>query len=228
MKELKFTGSFLREELKFDEIDTIELNGVRHYKTPFGNFPSVTTILGSEEKEVLKHWANAVGPEHVKWTLQEASQRGSEFHDTVEKYLKNETISINNLMLKHHFLQVKSFFDRNFNKIVCNEIPLFSKKMRVAGRCDCVAELNGIPHIVDFKTSRRLKEESEIENYFMQCSAYSFILEEMFGLTIPNFCIIISNIEVNFPTIVYGNRKHYIKKFIELRVRYEKGIKNAL
>ncbi len=213
---------FLRKEIPFREIEDQIINNQRVYKTPVGDFPSVTTILSVKDTGFLDEWRAVVGDEYANWVTSEAGRRGSDFHNTVELYLKNQAIDLSRPDLKAHFNQVKRIFDDQFELIYANEIPLYSQKLRVAGRCDCVAKVKGKNRIVDFKTSRRLKHESEIGGYFLQCSAYSFMLKEMYGIDVPDFMIIISNLEVSFPSIFYGHRDDYIKDYALLRVKFKK------
>ena len=62
----------------------LTINGSRHYKTPYGSLPSVTTILSetSGSKAALERWAkkNPGGREA-------AAQRGTKVHSLMEDYL---------------------------------------------------------------------------------------------------------------------------------------------
>ena len=62
----------------------LTINGSRHYKTPYGSLPSVTTILSetSGSKATLERWAkkNPGGREG-------SSARGTKVHSLMEDYL---------------------------------------------------------------------------------------------------------------------------------------------
>ena len=62
----------------------VSINGSRHYKTPYGELPSVTTILSetSGNKAALERWAkkNPGGREA-------AAARGTKVHSLMEDYL---------------------------------------------------------------------------------------------------------------------------------------------
>jgi hypothetical protein len=62
----------------------VTINGSRHYRTPYGNLPSVTTILSatSGNKAALERWAkkNPGGREA-------AAARGTKVHSLMEEYL---------------------------------------------------------------------------------------------------------------------------------------------
>ena len=62
----------------------VTINGSRHYKTPYGALPSVTTILSATQgnKAALERWAkkNPGGKEA-------AAARGTKVHSLMEEYL---------------------------------------------------------------------------------------------------------------------------------------------
>ena len=79
------TASYLQFLDYRSEGDTrITINGSRHYKTPYGALPSVTTILSatSGNKAALERWAkkNPGGREA-------AAARGTRVHSLMEEYL---------------------------------------------------------------------------------------------------------------------------------------------
>ena len=45
-----------REGLEFESLKTKNVNGKRHYDTPGGMYPSVTTITSQVGKEAIKQW----------------------------------------------------------------------------------------------------------------------------------------------------------------------------
>ena len=71
-------------DYKSDGDTRLEINGSRHYKTPYGALPSVTTILSATggNKAALERWAakNPGGREA-------AAARGTRVHSLMEEYL---------------------------------------------------------------------------------------------------------------------------------------------
>jgi ATP-dependent exoDNAse (exonuclease V) beta subunit len=49
---------------------------------------------------------------------------------------------------------------------------------RSYGRVDLITEWEGKLSVIDFKTSKRLKTEDKIQDYFAQCVAYAMMYEE--------------------------------------------------
>ena len=79
--------------------------------------------------------------------------------------------------------------------IYCLESPLYSKTLQLAGRVDCIAMHEGKLAVIDFKGSTRNKKRNEIENYFLQASAYSMMFQEMTGIKVPDIKILLASEE---------------------------------
>ena len=104
------------------------------------------------------------------------------------------------------------------------EIPLYSDVLGIAGRCDMVCEWpdsqgNLVPTILDFKTSRKDKMEEWIEDYFIQCTAYSYMLQERYGIIAEQLVILVA-VEKTF------NKKCQV--FTVNRNDHKQGLKNAI
>jgi ATP-dependent exoDNAse (exonuclease V) beta subunit len=124
------------------------------------------------------------------------SGRGTKLHNTVEKYLLNEMtgMKIQTMMpdIKEMFLDIRKHIDENIGDIYGIEQPLYSHKLKLAGRCDCIAEWNNQLAIVDWKTASRSKEKEHIQNYFMQATAYAEMFEERTGKPIDTIVVAIA------------------------------------
>ena len=193
-------------------------NGERYYVTPAGEkYPSVTTVLSEEKKKELKKWREWVGEEEANRVKQSAAIRGSKFHTYCENYLTNKPVN-NDIGIM--FDQFKPFLNR-IGKIICLEQHLYSDKLKVAGQVDCIGEFDRFPSIIDFKTSSKEKLRSHIWDYFMQASAYSYMLLERTGIDIQMITILISCEKPEGSCQIFiDKRDNWIGKFKELRDRY--------
>jgi genome maintenance exonuclease 1 len=170
-------------ELDF-ELEAKTTESGRVYYTPSGKaYPSVTTVLGSMNKEAIDAWRKRVGEEEANKISGKASRRGEALHLACEKYLLNEMsdLKIRNMMpnIKELFFQLRPELDKNIGTIYAVEQPLYSDKLKIAGRVDCIAKWDGKISIIDFKTSSKEKLEENILNYFLQCAAYAEMFEEL-------------------------------------------------
>ena len=89
------------------------------------------------------------------------------------------------------FSQLKKRLYVNINNIYAQEAGLYSDKYKVAGRVDCIAEYNGVPSIIDFKTSTKERKDEWNENYYIQGSAYAEMFGERTGIEISQVVILV-------------------------------------
>lgn len=183
-------------ELDFDlESETTDKGRV--YKVPGGNlYPSITTVLSAYNKKAIMEWRQRVGEETANKISAKASGRGTKLHNSVEKYLLNEMsdMKMKTMMpdVKEMFLDIRPLLDTHIGDIYGIEQPLYSHKLKLAGRCDCIAEWDGELSIVDWKTASKKKEKHYIQNYFMQATAYSEMFEEITGKPINKIVVAIA------------------------------------
>ena len=173
------------------------IDGKRFYVTPDGNsYPSITTVLSLQDKPGIDKWKLNVGEKEAKRISKESMRIGTAVHQMAEFYLSNYIIK-----LKDEDKKIVDTFNRlrfllgNINNIVGNEIALYSDLLRVAGTADCIAEYNGVPSVIDFKTSRKPKKEEWIDDYYMQTFAYKLMFEEMTGIEIQQIVILVACVE---------------------------------
>lgn len=209
------------QEIQFPQLKDEIVEGVgRIYTTPEGNrYPSVTTVIGAgSDKSYLERWKARVGEEEARRVSAQATRRGTAVHELVEQYLCNNPTYAKGHMPANilSFKNIKSFLDDNIGTIAGLEIPLYSDKLRVAGRVDCVAEWNGTWSIVDFKTSKREKARDDIHDYFIQCSAYAMMMFQTTGILCKQSVIVMTVDDGNSLVFVEKTRD-WLPKFIEIR-----------
>ena len=200
--------------LDFD-LQSVTVEGSRKYTTPEGKiYPSVTTILShSTDKTSLFEWRKRVGEEEANRIVKKSSGRGTKLHSVCEKYLLNELndMKIRMMMpdIKDFFLQLRPHIDKNIGNVYGLEQALYSDKLRMAGRTDCIAEWDGKLSIVDYKNSIKEKKEDWIQNYFIQCTAYAEMFEDRTGLPIEQIVVAIAN-EEGTPQIFIREKSKYV------------------
>jgi len=213
-----------RDDIGDFECPTIKvIDGKRFYVTADGNaYPSITSILALQDKPGLKKWREDVGEKEAKRISQDSMRIGTAVHQMAEFYLSNYIIK-----LKNEDKKIVDTFNRlrfllgNINNIVGNEIALYSDLLRVAGTADCIAEYNGVPSVIDFKTSRKPKKEEWIDDYYMQTFAYKLMFEEMTGLEIKQIVILVACID-QFEVQVFKKPANDSDKWLEKLVKIMK------
>jgi CRISPR/Cas system-associated exonuclease Cas4 (RecB family) len=177
----------------FDVVNKDTRNG-RFYKTPSGLwYPSITTVLGDVEKPAIQQWRMSLGDAKAKKEMERAAARGSAVHEITEKFLNNDPSPTDGYESTHvrQFNTLKPHL-RKINNILCQEIPLFSDELEIAGRVDCIGEYDGRLAVIDFKTSNNNKRPDMIHDYFMQASAYAIMFQEMYNVQIDDIVIIMA------------------------------------
>ena len=195
----------------------------RVYVTPEGKkYPSITTVLGELSKEGIKKWRKAVGEETANKISTQASVRGTAVHQLAEDYLNNKPDWSKGAMPSNlfSFNQIKPILDERLNNIWQQEVPLYSDKLEIAGRVDCIAEMDGVLTIIDFKTARKAKKEEWIQNYFMQGTFYAAAFYERTGIAIAQTAIIIA-VDGDEPQVFIEPVHKYLKPLADARKNYK-------
>lgn len=193
-------------------------NGLRHYMTPIGVLPSVSTINNfKSDTYFLEKWARDLA-EMVKleidaynWGMsnelpiavqesietrkpvsqlifENSCERGTKFHEDLEHYLRTGEFNDFNVLLRI----AEDFINTlDLNKNIQTELFLWSKK-GYAGTCDCVATINNKLVIIDWKNSRKIKERNGVQAYLKQLSAYWNAYEERYNIEIDHGIVAMS------------------------------------
>ena len=200
------------------------VDGIRRYLLGEEKLPSVTSILdvtkSDEDKAALANWRERTGYKEAEAITKAASSRGSQMHNYLESYL----LGRENL----------SFFDDNEQyKLMAKEIIDHGLKNRLeeiwgvectlyypdkyAGTADCVGVYEGRETIIDFKQSNKPKKDEWIDDYYLQCAAYSLAHNKVHGSNITQVAILLctkDNIFQRF--MVKGERLiNYQNQFLE-------------
>ena len=205
------------------------VNGKRFYEhlETKEAYPSITSVLSIRDKKGLHEWRQKVGEEVANHVMIQAANRGTAVHNMVEDYL-------NNVDLEQVDKYKKQFLPRmmfnvlkpelsKINNIRLQEAQMFSSNYTVAGRCDCIAEYDGVLSVIDFKTSRTEKNEDWIENYFIQGSAYAEMYKEHFGEEITQVVILMVT-EEGTTQVFVKNKIDYLPQLKEAVAEFYRSI----
>lgn len=203
------------------ELEAVTTENGRTYTTPQGKvYQSITTALSKYNKESLQEWRNAVGEEEANRVAQRASRRGSAVHLAFEDYINNKLndMKIRMMMpnIKELFNQLRPEIDAHVGTVYSIEQALYSDKLKVAGRTDLIADWDNEIAVIDYKTSTKEKLEENIQNYFMQGTAYALMYEELVNEPIDRIVIAIAVEESSKPQIFVRNKNDYINSLMEL------------
>lgn len=200
-------------ELDFDLKTTTTEQG-RRYLTPNGDaYPSVTTVLSDYNKAAILEWRKKVGEEEANKISRLAANRGTRVHSLCENYLKNNLpeLKIKSLMpdVKQMFSSIRPIMDERVTTVYALEQALYSDELQLAGRVDAIAKWDGMTSIIDFKTSSKPKKEEWIQNYFMQCTAYALMAEEVMKSRIDQIVVLIA-VNEDEPQVFVKEKDQYV------------------
>lgn len=212
----------------YEDLEAVTTPNGRTYLDPEGNrYPSITTVLSILSRDSIAEWRKRVGEEEANKISYRAATRGTAVHDIVEKYLDNELdLSKYSFDVIQSWKNLQPILDSRIGTIYEQECPLFSKYLGIAGRVDCVAEFDGVPSIIDFKTSRKVKKKEWITNYFIQESAYAIMWEERTGMPIVNL-VTIMDVDNEQPIVFKEHRDNWAPKLIETIEKYKEEKRKA-
>lgn len=208
-------------DLGYDDLDAETLPSGRVYRTPDGDYPSVTTVLSILSEEAIAKWRKRVGEEEANRVGGRAAARGTQVHAIVERYLKNEDTTDYLPHIRQSLENLRPILDKSIGKIYHLEAPLYSRHLGLAGRVDCVAEFDGVPSIIDFKTSKRVKKKQNISNYFCQMAAYAIMWEERTGMPIVN-TVVIMDVDDNEPLVFREHRDNWTTMLMDTINEYRR------
>lgn len=218
------TKQFIHEhiDLGYSDLVAETKKSGRTYVAPDGaRYPSITTILSILSEEAILKWRARVGEDVANQVSTRASNRGSAVHSAVEKYLLNEDTTEYLPHIQQSLSNLKPHLDENVGTIFGLEVPLYSSHLGLAGRVDCVAEWKGVPSIIDFKTSKRIKKKEHISNYFAQMAAYAIMWEERTGMPIVN-TVVVMDVDFEQPLIFEEHRDNYVPLLLNTIEEYRK------
>lgn len=197
----------------------------RFYTIPDGRrFPSVTTVLSWHKgKDWRTKWEKRVGKAEADRIVGEAQVRGTSFHELAEKYVLNDKDWRSGSMPVNSFTfdPIRRLLDKHLGTVYAVEYPVWSDVLMTAGRFDLFADWDGVPSIIDFKTSRRIKKEEHVLSYLVQKTAYALMLYERTGIKVKQIVTLMA-VDHESPQVFVRPRRdydHLVQKiFIEDRL----------
>lgn len=194
----------------------------RTYVTPSGKkYPSITTVLSLLSRDSIAKWRKRVGEETASKISTQASNRGTAVHQLAEDYVNNKEDWAKGSMPAnlHTFNSIKPILDKHLDNVWIQEAPLYSDKLEIAGRVDCIAEWDGELAIIDYKTSKKPKKLEWIGSYLIQESVYAACFYELTGVPIKKIVTVIA-VDNEDPQVFVDTPYKHLAKFMEVREQY--------
>jgi hypothetical protein len=222
--EQNMASKFIMEPVEFVKLQrtTNKATGIRTYLTPDGkNYPSITTILAADKKKIaqINAWKARVGHAEAKKIVAKASARGTSLHTEIEEYILEGT---QRRLPFSMFPYVRPTIDKYLGKIYAVEKGVYSHVLKAAGTFDCFAQWDGVNSLIDWKSSKKMKQESWIENYLLQASFYSMCIFELKKIQVKQVVILIGVDGEREPQLFVRPVKNYLNPVIAAIKEYHK------
>ena len=214
------------------ELEAKHTGNIRLYNLPNGEWvPSITSVTSFYNREIFAKWRKRVGIEEANRVTKRATSRGTDFHEAVEVYMKNDEIDWNKFkpLTKFMFAHARPYLDK-INNIHAIERTLYSEYLGLAGRVDCIAEYEGELAVIDFKTSDKIKPEKWLENYFVQEMFYASAYYELTGISVKKLITIMVTPSGEVKVFDKRNKGEYIRllvRYIKEFVHHNTGTSNV-
>lgn len=199
--------SFL-SDLRLEPTSLTRVDGGPHGRVYVKNgveYPSVTNVLSVLPHPELDAWLARVGPEEAAKIQKRATDRGTLVHDAMESYVAGADpmkLVFNNASELMSFNTMRRAVDSYLDNVIAQEVFLVSEKLKMAGASDLVGNWCGVPSVIDYKTSDRLKNAEEVNSYWLQLTAYAFMLYEQYGHEVTQLVIVMAVNDLPHPTIM--------------------------
>ena len=203
----------------------------RFYKDSKLNLvPSVTTVLSntSNKADGIADWRMRVGDEEANRIIKQSTDIGTSVHLAIENYLNNKNWDEFGSSYEEKISQeiTKRFISDGLTKITeiwGLEVGLILDNL-FAGTADCVGTYSGIPSLIDFKTSKKIKKREWIEDYFLQGCAYANAHNVMFNSNIKQIVILMVDRDLIFKEFIIQENefKHLTEKWKKRLILFDK------
>ena len=166
-----------------------------HYQDGQHKIASITTMLHSRPNPGIDKWKRETP--NWKEILAESNKVGRDFHTVNENYLKNQFHRLDKSLYTTKsmelFFKLRPSLDK-INNIRCQEQPMLSSSLRVAGTVDCVADYDGVLSVIDFKNSRKNKDKyMDSSGYFEQVTAYALLFENATRIPVEQGVVMVAD-----------------------------------
>jgi genome maintenance exonuclease 1 len=225
--DFKFHKNFYNDT----ELDSVTTENGRYYTSPSGTkLVSVTTLLSKVQSDAkkasLERWRKRIGHAEAEKITKAAADRGTILHNLCEDFIREDRTFIPPKKGTNAFALFKQIYPcfKDINIIHGVEKTLYSERLGMAGKTDCIGEYKNELSIIDFKTTITEKNKSYIKDYFIQETAYGIMYADMYNLPVKQIVTLMAkdNGILSEPQIFVEKTEDYIDALFEKVRAYRK------
>lgn len=166
----------------------------RKYQTPVGLLPSVTTILQAtmplQQQQNLQKWRSKQTKTTENRSLEtDVSSRGTRIHEVIAAQLQGKHLDCPDELLKfwHPVRRIIAAMDNP----LAIERAVYHPSLLYAGTLDLIALWQEKVTIFDWKTSKRAKCQSWMNDASLQVAAYKAAFEQIFEIQVEQAAVVV-------------------------------------
>lgn len=147
--------------------------------------PSSTWICSYTPSKELAIWMAKKGWDEAELIKQEAGSKGSRVHKGIETLIAGNTVKHNDCFTDGNnefkeltaeeyeaIISFKQWCDEVNPKFLASEQTVFNSDYNYAGTLDCLAEINGVIYLIDFKTSAEIYPSHKYQlSSYLHCNS---------------------------------------------------------
>jgi len=155
-------------------------------------FPKIDLL----SRNGIRRWRNRVGAAEANKVTRRSASIGTHVHNNIEKWLLGQdNYSESSYTANQLANTVIDHLKENLTVVHGIEHQMYSDQLRAAGTADLIGVYKGQRAIIDFKTSRKIKDEKHITSYYLQGAGYAQMVLERHDVIVPNIVIIMVSLE---------------------------------
>lgn len=155
-------------------------------------YPGVTKVLShTKDMSGLNEWRKRVGEEEADRIVKESTDIGS----SLDMILFNHFKGVDCSQYKNElgYTLYKQMLP-SLHKIepIALQLKVWSNRLKVMGFIDCLCYYDGVLTLLDFKNSKKLKDDKYLLDYYLQCTLYCMMLKDMFNIVVKQIVLMIA------------------------------------
>lgn len=172
------------------------VDGKRYYLYDGEYYPSITTLLDATDhdgRKALQEWQKNIGIDAASAITRAAANRGTRWHQFCEDFIMGQFhwSSLADPGDLQYAATIADVLNDRVDTVMASESRIVSTDYGVAGRMDVGAKLKtGRCAIIDFKTGRKEKTGTRLQNYALQTTFYADALTEWTGQPVDQIVIV--------------------------------------
>lgn len=196
---------------------------------PLARYPGVTRVLsGTKDMTGLDAWRARVGDEEADRIINESKMIGSSLDKIFNDALDPDNRSNFDLRLYKDEVGFKLFrqlepYIKHIDPVAV-QLKVWSDRMRMMGYLDCLGYYKGVLTLIDCKNAKREKTAETIHDYYLQCTAYSMMVYEMFGIKVKQLGLLIARRDQAFPQVEVKPIAPYVPEVLDRVRQYYSGV----